>query len=371
MSEGDKCLKRTPLYDIHLENGGKMVDFGGWELPIQYSGIINEHRTVREAAGLFDVSHMGEILVYGEQALDLLQELVTNDVSLIEINQVQYTPMCNDDGGIIDDLIIYRLAADKFMLVVNAANTEKDYNRVCEVSRDFPGAEISNISWNTALIAIQGPLACKILSRECDQDIEAIKYFRFLPEVTVCGEQALVSRTGYTGEDGFEIYCSRESAPVIWKGLARQGAEYNLVPAGLGARDTLRFEACLPLYGNELDEDANPLEAGLTPFVKLYKPSFRGKENLTRVKHEGLKRRLVGLEVTGRGIPRQGYPVLHGSEFVGKITSGTYAPTLDKNLGLAYVAVDYSEPGTDLFIDIRGRKVEARVVSIPFYKRRR
>lgn len=371
MSETGADLKKTPLYDIHKKYGGKMVDFGGWGLPIQYSGIINEHKAVRQAAGVFDVSHMGEIAVSGEQAVDLLQELVTNDVSLLAVNQVQYTPMCRDDGGIIDDLIIYRLAPDKFMLVVNAANTAKDFERVNELAGKYPGVEVADISFNTAQIALQGPLSCNILSQTTSDNVRTLKYFWFLPEASVCGEPALISRTGYTGEDGFEIYCSRKSAPLIWEGLAKRGAEYGLVPAGLGARDTLRFEACLPLYGNELDEETNPLEAGLTRFVKLYKPSFRGKDVLARAKHEGVKKRLVGLEMVGRGIPRHGYPVLFGSSAVGRVTSGSYAPSLDSNLALAYVDADYSELGTDLVIDIRGRKTEARVVSIPFYKRRR
>lgn len=370
MRETGQGLKRTPLYDMHVKYGGKMVDFGGWELPIQYSsGIINEHNTVRQKAGLFDVSHMGEITVKGSQALDFLQELVPNDVALLKDNQVQYTPMCKDDGGIIDDLIIYRKGEEDYLLVVNAANTERDFERVCEVSAGFSGAEVANISYDVAQIAIQGPLAPAILSKVSDKDIKSIKYFWFLPEVQVCGETSLVSRTGYTGEDGYEIYCSREAAPVIWEGLMQAGAEYGLSPAGLGARDTLRFEACLPLYGNELDEETNPLEAGLTRFIKLYKPAFRGKEPLVRAKHQGLTKKLVGLEVTGRGIPRHGYLVFNESTPVGKITSGSYAPTLDKNLGLAYVSEEFCELDTNLLIDVRGRKVEARVVSIPFYKR--
>lgn len=369
MSEAGKCLKRTPLYDMHIKYGGKMVDFGGWELPIQYSGIINEHKTVREAAGLFDVSHMGEITVKGEQALELLQELVTNDVALIKDNQVQYTPMCKDDGGIIDDLIIYRRGEQDFLLVVNASNTDRDFERVKEVAAGFPQAEVKNISYDVAQIALQGPKASSILAGAADFDLSTLKYFWFQPEVSVCGETVLVSRTGYTGEDGFEIYCSREAAVKIWEGLMEEGSGKGLLPAGLGARDTLRFEACLPLYGNELGEDTNPLEAGLTRFVKLYKPSFRGKDPLVRAKHASLQKRLVGLEVTGRGIPRHGYPVLHESGVIGTITSGSYAPTLDKNLGLAYVTPEFSEPGTEILVDIRGRKVAARVVSIPFYKR--
>jgi len=371
LSETGKDLKRTPLYDIHIKYGGRMVNFGGWELPIQYSGIINEHHAVRQAAGIFDVSHMGEISVEGEQALDLIQELVTNDASLIKDNQVQYSPICNDNGGIIDDLITYRFGPEKYLLIVNAANTEKDFNRVKEIAANYPKARIANISSKVAQIALQGPKAVDILAAEADQDVRALKYFWFIPEVNVCGEPALVSRTGYTGEDGFEIYCDPYSAPVIWEGLMARGKEYGLIPAGLGARDTLRFEACLPLYGNELDDETNPLEAGLGRWVKLNKAFFRGKDNLVKVNEEGLRRKLVGLEMIGRGVPRHGYLVLQGERVVGQITTGSFSPTLEKNLGLAYVAIDCAEPGTELLVDCRGRQVEARVVQIPFYSRRR
>lgn len=371
MNETEKDLKRTPLYDVHLKYGGRMVNFGGWNLPIQYSGIIEEHRSVREAAGLFDVSHMGEITVKGKQALDLLQELVTNDVSIIKDGQVQYSPMCNDAGGIIDDLIIYRFGPENFLLCVNAANTEKDFERVQEVASGYQEAEVANISSEVAQIALQGPQAAAILSRETEADIKAIKYFWFLPEIEVCGEPAMVSRTGYTGEDGFEIYCRPESAPSIWEDLMHSGRDLGLAPAGLGARDTLRFEACLPLYGNELDDAVNPLEAGLGRFVKLGKPSFRGKDPLVKSTEAGLQQKLAGLEMIGRGVPRHGYPVFQGEAEVGKITTGSYSPTLDKNLGLAYVAVEFGEPGTQLLVDCRGRKVEARVVTTPFYSRRR
>jgi aminomethyltransferase len=348
-----------------------MVDFGGWELPIQYSGIINEHKAVRQAAGIFDVSHMGEISVEGEQALDLIQELITNDASLIKDNQVQYSPICNDNGGIIDDLITYRFGPEKFLLIVNASNTDKDFNRVQELAAGYPKARIANISSKVAQIALQGPKSVEILSAEADKDVGAMKYFWFIPEVNVCGEPALVSRTGYTGEDGFEIYCDPHSAPIIWEGLMARGEAYGLIPAGLGARDTLRFEACLPLYGNELDDATYPLEAGLDRWVKLDKDSFRGKESLVNVQKTGLTRKLIGVEMTGRGIPRHGYPLLQGETVVGHITTGSFSPTLEKNLGLAYAAIDCAEPGTELLVDCRGRLVEARVVSIPFYSRRR
>jgi len=363
-------LKRSPLHEIHLKYGGKMIDFGGWELPVQYSGIIEEHRAVRKNAGLFDVSHMGEISVEGDQALDLLQELVTNDVSRLEVNQVQYTPMCNDCGGILDDLVIYRRGEKQFLLVVNAANTERDFNRVLEVGSRYPGARVANISDQVALLALQGPQAQDILQELTDTDLNTIKYFWSQQQVAIAGRKAiLVSRTGYTGEDGFEIYCSPEEAPYLWEALMERGKSRGLVPAGLGARDTLRFEVCLPLYGNELTENTTPLEAGLTRFVKLYKPFFHGKEALVRAKKEGLKKKLVGLEMVSRGIARSGYRVLKDDQVVGEITSGSYAPTLDKNLALGYVQPHLSEVDTELLVEARGRFIEARVVSIPFYKR--
>lgn len=348
-----------------------MVDFGGWNLPIQYSGIISEHDAVRHRAGIFDVSHMGEFTVEGEQSLALLQELLTNDVSLVADNQVQYSPMCNDHGGIIDDLMVYRYNQDKFFLVVNASNTEKDFQRVEEVASSYPGVKIANISNQVALIALQGPLAAKIIATETEEDLPSLKPFRFVSDIFLCGEKVMVSRTGYTGEEGYEIYCGVESAPFIWEMLMQRGKNLGLQPAGLGARDTLRFEACLPLYGNELDDDTNPLEAGLHRFVKLNKPDFRGKDSIVKANEAGLKKALVGLEMVGRGVPRHGYSVMHQDAPIGHITTGSYAPTLDKNLGLAYVPPGFATPGTQVFVDIRGRKIEAQVVSIPFYSRRR
>ncbi len=371
MSDTNTKPKETPLYQMHIKYKGRMVDFGGWNLPIQYSGIISEHDAVRQRAGIFDVCHMGEFTIEGKQSTALLQELLTNDVSLVTDNQVQYSPMCNDRGGIIDDLMIYRYNQDKYLMVVNASNTEKDFNRVTEVASDYPEVEIADISHQVALIALQGPLATEILAMETEADLGALKPFRFIPEVLVCGEKVMLSRTGYTGEDGFEIYSGVESAPVIWEMLMERGQDLGLVPAGLGARDTLRFEACLALYGNELDDDTNPLEAGLHRFVKLDKPHFRGKDSIAKAQEEGLKKTLVGLEMVGRGVPRHGYPVMHQGSPVGNITTGSYAPTLDKNLGMAYVTPSFAAPDTQLFIDVRGRQIEARVVPIPFYSRRR
>ncbi|NLK00229.1 MAG: glycine cleavage system aminomethyltransferase GcvT [Clostridia bacterium] len=363
-------LKRTPLYEIHHQYGGRVIDFGGWALPVQYKGIIDEHRAVREKAGIFDVSHMGEILVEGGQALDLLQELVTNDVSKMKINQVQYTPMCNDRGGIIDDFIIYRLGESKYLLVVNAANTEKDLNRVLEVAKGYPEARVEDITDQVGIIAIQGPLAKEILQKITPQDLGDIKYFWCVQDVEAAGENTmLISRTGYTGEDGFEIYCPSQSAPAIWEALMKEGEGLGLVPAGLGCRDTLRFEVCLPLYGNELTEDTNPLEAGLGRFVKLDKPSFRGREAIAEMKEEGPGRVLVGLEMTSRGIARTNYPILENGQKVGVITSGSFAPSLDKNLALGYVPKELSEIGTALQVDARGRLIDARIVPIPFYKK--
>ena len=362
-------LKRTALFEQHVRCGGKMVDFGGWELPVQYAGIIEEHQAVRSKAGLFDVSHMGEISLVGPQALDLLQELVTNDVSVLDIDRVMYTPMCRDDGGIIDDIIIYRTGELSYLLVVNASNTERDFQRILEIGAEFPRAELENISDRTAQLALQGPLAEIVLQPLTGCYLPTLKYFSSCSNVMVAGQEVLLSRTGYTGEYGFEIYCGPEAVPVIWEKLIDTGRPLGLIPAGLGARDTLRFEACLPLYGNELNEETNPLEAGLTRFVKLYKPSFRGRDSLVRMKKEGLKKRLVGLETVQPGIPRTHCPIKKNGQVVGEITSGTFAPTLKKNLGLGYVPPHLAEVGTSLGVQIRSRTVEARVVPIPFYLR--
>jgi len=361
-------LKKTPLYGMHEKYGGKIIDFGGWALPVQYSGIIEEHRAVRSDAGLFDVSHMGEIEVRGPQALELVNYLITNNATRLSVDQVLYSPMCYPDGGVVDDLLVYRLAADHLLLVVNAGNADKDWAWIREHAEPYQ-VELTNKSVDTAQLALQGPKAELILQGLTDLDLSRINYFWFKQLVPVAGIECLVSRTGYTGEDGFELYCAAESGPELWEVVMEAGADHGLVPVGLGARDTLRFEACMPLYGQELTAETNPLEAKLGYFVDLDKDDFIGKDALVQARESGLQKRLVGFEVMGRGIPRTHYPILKDGQVIGEVTSGSYAPSLDKNVGLGYVPPEFRKWGTEIKIRIRNREADARVVKTPFYKR--
>ncbi|MBP1156733.1 MULTISPECIES: glycine cleavage system aminomethyltransferase GcvT [unclassified Paenibacillus] len=361
-------LKRTPLFPLYADEPGvRCIDFGGWELPVQFTGIQKEHDAVRQYAGLFDVSHMGEVIVIGTYAEAYLQVLTTNNVAKLKDGQAQYSLMCCPDGGVVDDLLVYRLSADQFMLVVNASNIDKDLEWM---DRHLIGdVVIQNISEQTALLALQGPLAETILSQVTDAPLAELTSFSFIPNVQVCGVQALISRTGYTGEDGFELYLPSASASVVWKALLENGREYGLIPAGLGARDTLRFEARLPLYGQELSEAVSPLEAGLSFCVKLDKERFIGKETLLKQKQEGLRRRLVGIEMIDRGIPRTPYKVYADGQCIGEVTSGTQSPTLKRSLGLAFLDSRYANIGTKIEVEIRGKQLRAQVVPSPFYKR--
>ena len=362
-------LKRTSLYPMHLKYGGKMVDFGGWDLPVQFSGIIEEHRAVRNDAGLFDVSHMGEITIEGPDALALVQQLITNDASKLATNQILYTPMCCENGTIVDDLLVYRLADDRFFLVVNASNTDKDFDWMKKVAAGFPRAEVKNVSGQWGQLALQGPKAQEILQPLADVDLNDIAYYWARPGTRVDGVPCLVSRTGYTGEDGFEIYCPWDEALRLWETLLQAGSDEGLIPCGLGARDTLRFEAKLPLYGHEIDDETTPIESGLGIFVKLDKPAFNGQDVLVRQKAEGVSKRLVGFEMVERGIARAGYPIAKDGKGVGRVTTGSYAPTLDKSLGLGYVPPSLTAVGTELEIVIRGKGVKAQIIKTPFYKR--
>lgn len=360
--------KQTPLYETHLRYSGKIVEFGGWLLPVQYSGIIAEHQAVREKAGLFDVSHMGEVLVKGPDALAYLQQLVTNDVARMADTQVQYTPMCYLDGGVVDDLLIYRYGLEEYMLVINAANIDKDYDWLKQNTGGF-NVTVDNISDETAELALQGPLAQTILEKITTAPLAQIGYYWFMPAIEVAGKQVMVSRTGYTGEDGFEIYCRPSDAPALWEALMTAGEPYGLLPTGLGCRDTLRFEACLPLYGHELSPHISPLEAGISRFVKLDKEAFNGRAALAQQKEQGLKRKLAGFIMTDRGVARAEYPVLAEGRPIGKVTSGSFAPSLDKNLGLALVDAEFATVGQKFDIEIRGKNVAAEVIARPFYKR--
>lgn len=365
-------LLRTPLFPLYAQyEGVRCIDFGGWELPVQFSGIQKEHEAVRERAGLFDVSHMGEFTVSGEQAEAFLQHMMTNDVTTIVPGQAQYTLMCYPDGGVVDDLLIYKLAEQQYMLVVNASNIDKDWAWLQE--HIIPGVNMTNDSEQTALLALQGPLAVDILSKVTGSEIDAssIEPFRFVQHAEVCGVKLLLSRTGYTGEDGFELYVAADQAALVWNGLMEAGADVGLVPAGLGARDTLRFEAKLPLYGQELSPTISPLEAGLGMFVKLNAGSFIGHEALLQQKNDGPARKLIGIEVLERGIPRPHYPIYADGVQIGEVTTGTQSPTLKRNLGLALIDSKYTALGTPLEIEIRGKKLKAEVVKTPFHKRTR
>lgn len=360
--------KKTPLYQTHVEAGAKIVEFGGWLMPVQYSGIIEEHHAVRKKAGLFDVSHMGEFSVKGKDALAFLQKVVTNDVGAMDEGQVQYTPMCYPDGGTVDDLLIYKIADGHYFLVVNAGNMEKDWGWLNDNKEGF-SVELENLSEQTALLALQGPLAEKILGTLTAAELPEVGYYRFLTAAQVAGASVMLSRTGYTGEDGFEIYCRNDDVVPLWHAILEAGASDGILPAGLGCRDTLRFEACLPLYGHELSPEITPVEAGIGMFVKPDKGDFTGKEVLAAQKKDGVSRRIAGFAMVDRGIARADYPVLVDGKVIGWVTTGSVAPTVGKNLGLALIAKEYGQPGQAINIEIRGKLAAAEIIAKPFYKR--
>ncbi len=359
-------LKRTPLYDAHVKAGARMVPFGGWEMPVQYAGIVEEHRTVRTTVGLFDVSHMGEFEVDGAQALPVLQSLTTNDVSALDIGQVQYAALCYPDGGIVDDLTVYRLGAERYMLTVNAGNIDKDWEWV---TTHGAGARWRNVSADTALIAVQGPKAEALVGALADRDVRDIGYYRFVHGV-VGGVHTLISRTGYTGEDGFELYVAATDGTRLWSALLDAGRAHGVAPIGLGARDTLRLEMRYALYGNDIDATTNPLEAGLGWIVKPAKGSFIGRDAIEKVRAAGLTRRLVGLEMAERAVARHGYRVVRDDAPVGIVTSGSYGPSVDRYIAMAYVAVEHAAVGTEVGVEIRGQAKPARVVKTPFHPSR-
>jgi len=374
------ALKRTPLHDAHVKAGARMVPFGGWEMPVQYAGIVEEHRAVRAAAGCFDVSHMGEFEVDGPQALTALQRLTTNDVGALEIGQVQYSVLCYPDGGIVDDLTLYRLAADRYMLTVNASNIDKDWSWVTEHG---VGARWRNVSEATGLVAVQGPKAEALVGRLADTDVTRIAYYHFA-EGRVAGARALISRTGYTGEDGFELYVAAADTPRLWSALLEAGRGDGVVPVGLGARDTLRLEMRYALYGNDIDATTNPLEAGLGWIVKPAKGEFIGRDAIEKVRAAGPARKLVGVEMADRSVARHGYPVVASrgdspsvgresaptSNPIGIITSGSYGPSVERSIALAYVPSAQAAIGTELGVEIRGQVKAGRVVKTPFHPSR-
>ena len=364
-------LKKTPLHATHEVLGARMMAFGGFDMPVQYTSIINEHNAVRERAGLFDVSHMGEVLVRGPRALDFVQNLVTNDAARLYDGKAMYAVMCQEDGGAVDDLLVYRMDEERYLLVINASNIEKDLAWMR--AHNPMGTELEDVSEETALLAIQGPKAPAIVQKLTDVDLDDVKYYHFAempPGAFVGCKRAILSRTGYTGEPGFEIYCEAEKATDVWAALMDAGQADGLQAAGLGARDTLRLEAGYCLYGNDLTEETNPLEAGLGWTVKLDADDFVGKSALERVKAEGPQRKLVGLVMEARGIPRPGYEILAEGEAVGGVTSGTQSPVLGKGIALGYVPNEaaYTEPGRPLEVSLRGRPAPATVQKPPFHK---
>jgi glycine cleavage system T protein (aminomethyltransferase) len=358
-------LLRTPLHDEHVALGAKIVPFAGYEMPVQYpSGITAEHRGVREAAGLFDVSHMGEFMVRGPQALDLVQRVTVNDASKMAVGQAQYSAMCLDSGGVVDDLIVYRFA-DHWMLVVNASNLAKDLAWI-RAHTDGLDVEVENASQDLALLALQGPKARDIVRPLAKPDIDSVKYYRFV-EGRVGGIPAIIAGTGYTGEDGFEVCVGAGDAVALWRKLMEAGKAHGLVPTGLGARDSLRLEMGYALYGNDLDEEHTPLESGLGWITKLDKGDFIGRDVLVRQKEQGIPRRLVGMTLKDKGFPRHGYPVVSSGEPVGVLTSGTVSPSLGVGIAMGYVPPDLSKPDTALQIDVRGKTLQAVVQRPPFY----
>jgi aminomethyltransferase len=364
-------LKKTPLHARHQAHGARMVAFGGWEMPVEYSGLVEEHLAVRTRAGLFDVSHMGEIEVAGRDALAAVQRLSSNDASRLQIGQIQYAGLLTPEGTFVDDMLVYRLAGDHFLFVVNAANIEKDVAWIRGQLAAFPGDAVAvDASSRYALLAIQGPQSPAILQKLTSLDLSAIKYY-WMAHGEVAGVRATVSRTGYTGEDGFEVFVPPAAAERVWDALLEAGRDEGLVPAGLGARDTLRLEASMRLYGNDIDETTTPLEADLGWIVGWNKPDLPGGEVLRRQRAEGVRRRLVGLEMIERGIARHGYDVYIDGVRAGRVTSGTQTPFLKKAIAMAYVPVEAATPGREVEVDVRGRRLRARVVPMPFYKRPR
>ncbi len=363
-------LRKTPLNAVHRESGAKMVPFGGWDMPVEYAGLISEHQAVRGAAGLFDVSHMGEFEVEGPGALAFLQRVTSNDVAKLVDGQAQYSALPMPNGAPVDDVIVYRRSAERFLLVVNAANIEKDFAWLKQQAPS--GCTLVDKSDAYALIALQGPKAAALLQPLCSLELGSIAYYHFR-EGELCAGWASISRTGYTGEDGFELMLAPERAEPVWRALMDAGRSAGLVPAGLGARDTLRLEARMCLYGNDMDESTTLVEAGLGWIVSLdeQKGEFNGREVLAAQKAGGPPRKLVGFEMVERGIARHGYPVYLADEQVGQVTSGSYAPFLQKNIGLCYLPAAHAAVGTAIGVEIRGRRLAARVVPTPFYKRPR
>jgi aminomethyltransferase len=368
MDQAAATLKKTPLHARHRASGARMVGFGGWDMPLEYSGIAAEHLAVRERAGLFDVSHMGEIEIAGREALGAIQRLCCNDASLLEVGQAQYSGLMTSQGTFVDDVLVYRLGRDHFLLVVNASRISADYDHIAARIDSAGDAVAVDASARYALIAVQGPEAAAVLQPLTAVDLSALKYYRFAYG-EVAGVRATVSRTGYTGEAGFEIFVPPQFADRLWLALLDAGKPVDLLPCGLGARDTLRLEAGMRLYGSDIDETTTPVEAGLEWMVGWKKSDFEGAAVLRRQRQEGVTRKLVGFEMVDRAIARHGHAAFAGDRRIGEVTSGTQTPFLRKAIGMAYLAPAHALEGTEFDLDVRGRRARARVVSMPFYKR--
>ncbi len=357
-------MKNTALTDIHIREGAKMVPFAGYNMPVQYAGINAEHETVRKAVGVFDVSHMGEFILKGDKALDLIQQVTSNDASKLYDGKVQYSCLPNEQGGIVDDLLVYRIDEKTYMLVVNASNIEKDWNWISKYNTY--GVEMKDISDRTSLLAIQGPKATEALQSLTDIDLGSMEYYTFKKGKFAGVDNVLVSATGYTGAGGFEIYFDNEHAEEIWSAVFKAGEPFGIKPIGLGARDTLRLEMGFCLYGNDIDDTTSPLEAGLGWITKFSKP-FTNSESLQQQKQQGIDKKLVGFEMIERGIPRHDYEIVDADgNVIGRVTSGTQSPSLQKAIGLGYVNQAFSKEGSEIFIKIRDNKVKGKVVKLPF-----
>ena len=362
--ESSENFKTTPLINIHRELGGKLVPFAGWFMPIQYEGLVKEHLCVREHVGIFDVSHMGEIDVRGDGSKQFLQKILTNDIERMTEGAVLYSLMCYEDGGVVDDLLVYKFSADHYFLCVNASNTDKDFQWIQQHSRSF-NVEVKNISAQTAQLAIQGKHSEAVMQSFCDVPLNRLKYYHFV-KGKIYNYEGIISRTGYTGEDGFEVYIDSDCAETVFRKILKEGKSFGIQPIGLGARDTLRLEMGYALYGNEIDAKTSPLEAGLGWVVKLDKGDFFGRQALDKQNKNGLERNLIGIRLLERGVPRSHFKVVRDNREIGEITSGTFSPSLNTGIGLCYVSKDYSEAGTRVEIEIRKQKVSAEVVRPPF-----
>ncbi|KQN33877.1 glycine cleavage system protein T [Pedobacter sp. Leaf41] len=359
-------MRNTALTEKHIALGAKMVPFAGYNMPVTYEGINAEHATVRNSVGVFDVSHMGEFILKGENALDLIQRVTSNDASKLYDGKVQYSCLPNQDGGIVDDLLVYRIDEKTYMLVVNASNIEKDWNWIKQFNNQ--NVEMHNISDKTSLLAIQGPKAADALQSLTDVNLASMEYYTFVKGTFAGVDNVVISATGYTGAGGFEIYFDNEHADKIWDAIFEAGAAYNIKPIGLGARDTLRLEMGFCLYGNDIDDTTSPIEAGLGWITKFSKP-FTNSDALQAQKEAGIQKKLVGFEMIDRGIPRHDYEIADADgNIIGKVTSGTQAPSLQKAIGMGYVAKEFSKEGTEIFINIRNTPIKAKVVKFPFYK---